>query len=85
MEATGKSNAESPKANDIRLRVEVYDALAARKGLTSVTGQAKKHGIGRTHMSLIRAGRKGVSLPLAMRMANDLDTTVEALFGRVTA
>jgi DNA-binding XRE family transcriptional regulator len=85
MEATGKSNAESPKANYIRLRVEVYDALAARKGLTSVTAQAKKHGIDRTNMSLIRAGRKGVSLPLAMRMAADLDTTVEALFGRVTA
>lgn len=85
MEATAKTNAESPKTNDIRLRVEVYDALAARKGLNSVTGQAKKHGIGRTHMSLIRAGRKGVSLPLAMRMAADLDTTVEALFGRVTS
>lgn len=83
MEATAKSNAEPPKTNaTIRLRVEVYDALAERKGLTKVTDQAKTHGIGRTHMSLIRSGRKGVSLPLAMRMAADLGTSVEALFGR---
>lgn len=85
MEATAKSNAESPKANGIRLRVEVYTALAEKKGLTSVTAQAKTHGIGRTHMSLIRSGRKGVGLPLAMRMAADLGTTVEALFGRVAS
>ncbi|NBE80349.1 hypothetical protein [Micromonospora rubida] len=85
MQATGKKDAALPVGNGIRLRVEVYDALAEKRGLTSVTGQAERHGIGRTHMSLIRAGRKGVSLPLAMRMASDLGTTVEALFGRVAA
>ena len=85
MEPLPKTDAESPKPDGVRLRVEVYDALAEKKGLTSITGQARKHGIGRTHMSLIRAGRKGVSLPLAIRMATDLGTTVEALFGRVTA
>ncbi|MGC5033035.1 hypothetical protein [Micromonospora sp. DT229] len=85
MEATEKSDAPLPKGDGIRLRIEVYDALAEKKGLTSVTSQAQRHGIGRPHMSLIRAGRKGVSLPLAMRMANDLETTVEALFGRVAA
>lgn len=87
MEPTANTNAAPPKPNGSRqrLRVEVYDALAAQKGLTSVTAQAKRHGIGRTHMSLIRSGRKGVSLPLALRMAADLDTSVEALFGRVTS
>ncbi|RGC68395.1 hypothetical protein C5N14_13775 [Micromonospora sp. MW-13] len=85
MEATGKKDSPLPRGDGIRLRVEVYDALAEKKGLTSVTAQARQHGIGRTHMSLIKAGKKGVSLPLALRMANDLETTVEALFGRVTA
>lgn len=85
MQATGKKDAPLPVGNGVRLRVEVYDALAEKRGLTSVTGQAKRHGIGRTHMSLIRAGRKGVSLPLAMRMAGDLGTSVEALFERVPA
>jgi hypothetical protein len=83
MEATEKMDGPLPKGNGVRLRIEVYDALAGEKGLTSVAGQARRHGIGRTHMSLIRAGRKGVGLSLAMRMASDLETTVEALFGRV--
>lgn len=80
-----KSDAESPKSDGIRLRVEVYDALAAQKGLTKITDQAKRHGIGRTHMSLLRSGRKTAGLELAMRMAADLGTTVEALFGRVAS
>lgn len=84
MEATEKKDGALPRGDGVRLRIEVYDALAEKKGLKSVTNQAMRHGIGRTHMSLIRAGRKGVSLPLALRMANDLGTTVEALFGRVT-
>ncbi|SCL12833.1 hypothetical protein [Micromonospora inyonensis] len=83
MQPTGKTNAPSPRGDGARLRVEVYDALAEKKGLKSVTAQAKQHGIGRPHMSLIKAGKKGVSLLLALRMASDLDTTVEALFGRV--
>lgn len=66
-----------------RLRVEVYDALAVPKGLDTVARQAERHGISRPHMYEIRAGRKGAGLGLAMKMAQDLGTTVETLFQRV--
>lgn len=83
MEATPKGNDESPKTNGgIFLRVEVYDALAAKKGLTKVYEQAERHGIGRVHMSKLKNGRKGLGLALALRMATDLDTSVEALCER---
>lgn len=64
----------------MRLRVEVYDALAKQRGVTSVVDQARLHRIGRQHMFDLRAGRAQPSLPLAMRMAADLGTTVEALW-----
>lgn len=83
MEATPKGNAESPKTNGgIFLRVEVYDALAAKKGLTKVYEQAERHGIGRVHMSKLRNGTRGLGLALALRMAADLDTSVEVLCER---
>lgn len=83
MEATRNSDA-SPAESDakVRLRVEVYDALAEKRGATTVVAQAKLHEIGRQHLFDIRAGRSLPSLPLAMRMAADLETSVEALFGR---
>lgn len=85
MDATQNNDAE-PSQNDakIRLRVEVYDALAAeRAGVTTVVGQAKLHGIGRQHMFRIRSGKWQPSLTVAMRMAADLGTTVDTLFERV--
>ena len=80
-------NSDAPPAESdakVRLRVEVYDALAEKRGATTVVAQAKLHEIGRQHLFDIRAGRARPSLDLAIRMAADLDTTVEALFGRVT-
>lgn len=87
MEPTPKSDAESPKTDGpvARLRVEVYDALAKTKGLGTVAAQAEYHGIGRQHMTALKAGRKSAGLGLALKMASDLNTTVEALFGRVAA
>jgi len=83
MQATSKSDAASMKGDGgIRLRLEVYDALAAAKRVTTVVAQAAMHGIGRQHMSDIRSGKRRPSLGLAMRMAADLGTTVEALFER---
>lgn len=79
-------NSDAPPADSdakVRLRVEVYDALAEKRGAKTVVAQAALHGCGRQHMFDIRAGRSLPSLPLAMRMAEDLETTVEALFGRV--
>lgn len=67
----------------VRLRLEVYEALAAVRGLKTVVAQAKLHGIGRQHMFGIRSGKRLPSLPLAMRMATDMGTSVEALFEQV--
>ena len=81
MQATRNSDASTPPSDaKIRLRLEVYDALAAQRHAKSVAAQARLHGIGRQHMSDIRAGRHLPSLPLAMRMASDVGTTVNALF-----
>lgn len=86
MSATLKSDGAAPKDDTgPRLRLEVYDALAAKKGAGTVVAQAALHGIGRQHMSEIRAGKKRPSLNLAIRMAADLGTTVEALFERRAA
>jgi len=86
MQATRNDDA-SPTPSDakIRLRIEVYDALATRKNVKHVVAQARLHGIGRQHMFDIRAGRHLPSLPLAMRMAADMGTTVNALFEQVAS
>lgn len=84
MGATQNSDGNSGQSDaKARLRVEVYDALAAKRGVTTVVAQAQLHGIGRQHMFRIRSGKWNPSLPVAMRMAADLGTTVDALFERV--
>lgn len=86
MQATPKSDGAALKDDaDIQLRLEVYDALAKNKGADTVVAQAALHGIGRQHMSEIRGGKKRPSLRLAIRMAADLGTTVEALIERRSA
>jgi len=67
---------------NLRLRVDVYDALAKAKGYDSVEALARLHGIHRSALFRIRAGTRGPRLETAMRMATDLDTTVENLFER---
>lgn len=67
---------------DVRLRLEVYVALAAKKGAETVVSQAALHGVHRATLFRIRSGERSPSLELAMKMAADLGTTVEALFER---
>ncbi|MFV2094866.1 hypothetical protein ACFHW1_05155 [Micromonospora sp. LOL_014] len=84
MQASCNGDASAtPSDAKIRLRLEVYDALANQKNVRHVVAQARLHGIGRQHMFNIRAGRHLPSLPLAMRMAADMGTTVDALFEQV--
>ena len=86
MQATQNDDAPAVQSDaKVRLRLEVYEALAARRGVKAVVAQAKLHGIGRQHMFDIRAGRSLPSLPLALRMASDMGTSVEALFEQVAA
>lgn len=69
----------------VRLRVAVYDALAAAKGYPTVTAQAELHKIHRTTMHALKAGENVPRLDTAMQIANDLGVTVETLFERVAA
>jgi DNA-binding XRE family transcriptional regulator len=69
----------------VRLRVEVYDALARAKGRDSVTAQARLHDMRRETLHALKAGLNVPRLDTAMRMASDLGTTVDALFERVAA
>lgn len=81
MQPTLKSDGATSKGDaGPRLRLEVYEALAKTKSAETIVAQAGLHGIGRQHMSEIRAGKKRPSLGLAFRMASDLGTTLEALF-----
>jgi hypothetical protein len=84
---TVTQNGDGPALNGdgepVRLRVNVYDALALGKGLKTVVAQARRHGVHRTTMFRLRSGERRPSLRLAMRIAADLGTDVEALFERV--
>lgn len=82
--ATTTGDVLSPRSDaPIRLRVQVYDALAASKGAKTVVAQAALHGMHRSHMFSLRSGDSQPSLSLAMRMADDLGVRVEDLFERV--
>lgn len=64
----------------MRLRIDVYDRLAARKGAKTVVAAAGLHGMGRTQLFDYRSGRKTPNLTTAMQMADDLGTTVDKIF-----
>lgn len=84
MAATPSRDATTRKADDLpaQLRLNVYDALAKARGIQSPTQAARVHGISRAQMYRLRKGERKPSLALALRMARDLDTTVEVLFER---
>ncbi len=85
MRSTEFSNvAAESKDGGSRLRVAVYDALAAAKGYRTVAAQAEWHGLDRSTMFRVRSGQSA-HLDTAMRMARDLGTTVEVLFEWVPA
>ena len=69
----------------VRLRVDVYDKLAAAKGYSTVTAQAELHDLNRTTMHALRAGENVPRLDTAMRMAADLGVAVEVIWERVAA
>jgi hypothetical protein len=81
MTATLKSDAPSPpSAAPVRINREVYRTLASARGYTSVEAQAAWHGVHRSTMFELLAGRTVPRLDLAMRMARDCQTTVDFLF-----
>jgi DNA-binding XRE family transcriptional regulator len=70
------------KDGGVRLRTEVYDALAIAKGYTTPTKQAAWHGIGRSTMYLLRTGDTQPMASTVMRIAADLGVPVEAIWER---
>jgi DNA-binding XRE family transcriptional regulator len=64
----------------VRLRVEVFDALMNRKGITFVAAQARELGVSRSNLFRLRTGATEPGLGLAMKMARLAGTTVEVLF-----
>lgn len=85
MSTTHLEDASSQLRDDsLQLRTDVYDALAAAKGYTTVVGQARWHGIARSTMFRLRAGGRA-ELSTAARIAADLAVPIEVVWGpRVT-
>jgi hypothetical protein len=84
METTDREDASTSTQDTgtVRLRVAVYDALAAARGYTKVEAQANWHGIARSTLFRLRGG--GVpEMATAMRMAVDLGVPVEVIWERV--
>lgn len=75
---------QTPDLPRVRLRAEVFDALMARRGITSVVAQAAALGTNRSTLFRLRAGETTPLLDLAMDMARLAGTSVEALFELVT-
>jgi hypothetical protein len=65
----------------VRLRVEVYDALAAAKGKRTVAAQALWHEVGRSTLFRLRAGEMPRT-DTATRMAADLGVAFEVIWER---
>lgn len=83
MTATISGDVSKTEVPAVRLRVEVYDTLAAAKGYPTVVSQAKWHDVNRATLFNLRAGETVPRLDLAMRMAADLGVAVEVIFERV--
>lgn len=82
---TATVSGDAPAAGSVRLRVDVYDALAAAKGYQTVEAKAEWHGIDRTTLFDLRGGKTTPRLDTAMRMAADLGVAVEVIWERVAA
>ena len=82
MTATQKSDAPAA-ADEVRLRVRVFDALMSTRGHHTVAAQAEAMDVHRSTLFRIRSGETVPNLELAMKMASACGTTVEVLFERV--
>lgn len=79
-------DSSQPKGDmPVRLRVDVYDRLAAARGYDSVTSQAILHRLNRATMHALKNGENVPRLDTAMRMAADLGVAVEVIWERVAA
>ncbi len=80
MQPSGNNDAPTSTGDASGLNVALLDDLARRRGITSVEKLAEHVGISRSHMFNLRAGRATASVPVGLRMARKMRTTVEKLF-----
>lgn len=75
----------APSTTDatVRLRTEIYDAIAASKGHSTAESQATWHGLARSAMYNLRGGQTVPRLDTAMRIAADCGVAVEVIWERV--
>jgi DNA-binding XRE family transcriptional regulator len=84
MAVTTKVDAPASRGDaPVRLRVDVYDALAAAKGYKTVEAQATWHGLNRATLFDLRAGKTSPLLATAMGIAADLGVAVEVVWERL--
>lgn len=81
MRPTLSGDAPSPATDTPKLRVDKIDALMKAKGVKSVAAQARRFAINRQHWFDLRAGRSVPSLPTALRIAAEVGTSVEEIWG----
>ncbi len=67
----------------VRLRVDRFDALTAAQGADTDTAKAALMNTDRKSLWRYKTGEVSPSVDLAMRWAEQLDTTVEDLWERV--
>ena len=83
MIATQKRDDEALRTDAVlRLRVEVLDALMAKRGVHSVAGTARAARISRATLFRLRGHKLNASGLVAVRLAEAAGTTIDALFER---
>lgn len=85
MQPTEFPDAASPEGGEGRLNVGLLDELARKRGIKSVEKCAAHCGISRSHMFGLRSGKVTASVPVGLRMARKMRTTVEKLFSGASA
>jgi len=63
--------------------VDLLDTLARKRGITSVAELARYLDMSKSHLFRMRKGEVTAHVPMALRMARRMHTTVEKLFSGV--
>lgn len=74
---------DTSAASPVRLRGDIFDQLTSLKGATTDPERARLVGIDKATLSRWRTRRFTPSLEHALRVAEELGTTVDELFERV--
>lgn len=83
MDATQQRTDAAKDTAKVRLRVKVFDALAAAKGADTNAARARLVGTHRATLIRLRQGQIVPGLDLAMRIADQLGVAIEDVFERV--